>query len=76
MNKYERYKDGVLVEYQEYTSEELATKANGQIMTNILRLEAEAAQPRRIREAILGIDNGWLANQESLIAIERNKLGE
>jgi len=29
---------------------------------------------RRLREAILGIDNGWLANQESLIITERNKL--
>lgn len=44
-------------------------------LAEILRLEAQIT-PRRTREAILGTDNGWLANQESLIAIERNKLGE
>ena len=43
-------------------------------LAKILRLEAEAAQPRRIREAILGTDNGWLAAQEALIATERAKL--
>ena len=41
----------------------------------ISRLEAQITN-RRIREAVLSTDNGWLANQESLIAIERNKLGE
>ena len=45
-------------------------------LAEIIRLEAEASKPRRIREALLGIDNGWLENQESLIVIERNKLGE
>ncbi len=39
----------------------------------ILRLESQIT-PRRIREAVLGIDNGWLDTQDSLIIIERNKL--
>ena len=29
---------------------------------------------RRYREAIAGTDDGWLANQENLIAVERGKL--
>lgn len=41
----------------------------------ISKLESQIT-PRRIRDAVLGTDNGWLTNQESLIAIERNKLGE
>jgi hypothetical protein len=40
----------------------------------IMQLEAEITN-RRLREAILGTDNGWLVKQESLIAIERAKLG-
>ncbi len=44
------------------------------IKNEISRLETGMTL-RRIREAILGIDNGWMANQESLIAIERIKLG-
>lgn len=40
---------------------------------NILRLEAQTTN-RRLREAILGTDNGWLANQDALIVIERDKL--
>lgn len=39
----------------------------------IRRLEGEVTQ-RRMREAALGTDGGWLANQESLIAAERAKL--
>ncbi len=50
-----------------------STKRNA--LAEIARLESEIT-PRRTREAILGTDNGWLANQESLIATERNKLGE
>jgi len=37
------------------------------------RLEAEIT-PRRYREKILGIGNGWLARQDALIAAERAKL--
>lgn len=30
--------------------------------------------PRRLREAVLGVDNGWLAGVENQIALERAKL--
>lgn len=43
------------------------------IFEEIARLESEVT-PRRIREAVLGTDDGWLANQEALIAAERSKL--
>jgi len=39
----------------------------------IVRLEAEVSQ-RRLREAALGSDGGWLAAQDALITTERNKL--
>jgi len=39
----------------------------------IERLERQIT-PRRMREAVLGTDGGWLANQEALIAAERGKL--
>ena len=42
-------------------------------MAEITRLELQVTQ-RRIREATLGTDGGWLANQEALIAAERSKL--
>ena len=50
-----------------------STKRNA--LVEISRLESQIT-PRRTREAILGTDGGWFANQESLIVIERNKLGE
>ena len=65
------WQDGKWVAPPPPTAEELARQA---ILKEIARLEAEAAQPRRIREAILGTDNGWLAAQEALIATERAKL--
>lgn len=37
------------------------------------RLEGQITS-RRLREATLGTDGGWLANQETLIAAERAKL--
>jgi hypothetical protein len=43
------------------------------IISGIETLEA-AITPRRMREAILGVDGGWLAAQEVLIAAERAKL--
>lgn len=43
------------------------------VISEINRLESEQT-PRRMREHALGVDNGWLANQEVLIAIERAKL--
>lgn len=45
-------------------------------IAEIFRLELEASKPRRIREAILGTDNGWMANQENLIEEQRNIIKE
>lgn len=50
-----------------------AGRAKRDALNEITRLENQITE-RRKREAILGTDNGWLANQESLIAIERAKL--
>ena len=41
----------------------------------IARLEGQVTQ-RRIREAIIGIDDGWLVDQDNLITAERAKLQE
>lgn len=43
------------------------------IKTEIAALEATIT-PRRTREAILGTDNGWLAQQEAAIAALRAQL--
>jgi hypothetical protein len=48
-------------------------EAEAVVQNQIIALEA-IVTPRRIREAILGTDGGWLANQEALIAAERSKL--
>ena len=45
------------------------------IKADIAALE-EKVTPRRTREAILGIDNGWLANQEAAITLLRQQLAE
>ncbi len=45
------------------------------ITSEINRLESQQT-PRRLREHALGTDNGWLENQENLIAVERAKLEE
>jgi|TARA_R110000823_G_scaffold59668_1_gene143129 hypothetical protein len=42
--------------------------------TRQIEVLEKAISPRRIREAILGTDGGWLAAQEALIATERAKL--
>lgn len=39
----------------------------------IVQYEREVT-PRRIREAILGVDGGWLATKDAEIATERSKL--
>ena len=44
-------------------------------MAEIIALESEIT-PRRQREAILGVDNGWLANQDAAIADLRKKLAK
>lgn len=45
----------------------------GQIKAQILALEATVTQ-RRVRDAILGTDGGWLANVEAQIAVLRGQL--
>lgn len=46
---------------------------NAAVMTAITALEAEVTQ-RRIREAVLGTDNGWLADLEAEIAVLRGQM--
>lgn len=46
---------------------------NAPILNRIKALEMKVTQ-RRLREAALGTDGGWLANQDALMAIERGKL--
>lgn len=41
--------------------------------SEIARLEGEVTQ-RRMREAALGTDGGWLSHQEALISAERGKI--
>lgn len=49
-------------------------KASGQnVLSQIAKLEATVTQ-RRQREAILGIDNGWLADVNAQIVALRAKL--
>lgn len=56
--------------YQEFQPDVI--KLNDSL-SEIIRLESSITQ-RRMREAILGIDNGWLADVESKIAALREKL--
>jgi len=42
-------------------------------LKEIHSLESQVT-PRRVREAILGTDDGWLEQQESLITAKRNEL--
>ena len=60
-------------ELAQYNAEQAQTNARLSVLRKIRKLENQVTI-RRLREAILGIDNGWLANQESLIAAERSKL--
>ena len=48
-------------------------KPRQDVQRQILILES-AITPRRLREAVLDIDNGWLENQENLINQQRNLL--
>ena len=43
------------------------------ILLQILNLEGQITT-RRLREAVLGIDNGWLANIEAQIVVLRGQL--
>lgn len=45
----------------------------GGVASQIAKLEASIT-PRRMRESILGIDNGWMANVDAQIATLRLKL--
>lgn len=64
MATHETYDNGVLVSSEEITIP---------VLQQIIDLEAHITQ-RRIREAILGIDNGWLADIEEQIATLREGL--
>ena len=43
------------------------------ILAQISNLEAEIT-PRRMREAVLGVDGGWLASKEAEIQVLRGQL--
>lgn len=58
----------VLVDPPPPTTEQL-------VVSEIIALESEIT-PRRQREAILGIDNGWLANQDAAIANLRKNIAK
>jgi hypothetical protein len=60
-------------QYRDRTIAEISASYKKSRFAEIIRLEGQIT-PRREREAILGIDNGWLAAQEALITIERAKL--
>lgn len=53
--------------------EDIVEKERDTILKQIIELESQVTQ-RRIREAVLGVDNGWLANIESQIAELRARL--
>ena len=50
-----------------------APKESELILLEISQLESQIT-PRRLREALLGTDNGWLANQDAIIADKRKGL--
>lgn len=47
---------------------------NVAILEQIATLEAEQSKPRRVREAILSIDNGWMLETNAQIATLRSSL--
>ena len=63
------------IEAQEAIDEAIwdADSVRRNAIAEIERLESEQTK-RREREALLGIDNGWLATLEALIVTERAKL--
>lgn len=78
------FKKMVNGELVDMTTQEIATqqameaewegqKARTQIIEQIQELEL-LETPRRISEAILGLDNGWLANNRAQIALLREQL--
>lgn len=61
------YIDGVLVDSEDSVPPTMT------IQQQIAALESQVT-PRRYREAILGSDNGWLANMEAQIVALRAQL--
>lgn len=59
--------------YDANETEFLAQKAKEVILNEISFIE-NSITPRRTREAILGTDDGWLAEQEAAIALLRQQL--
>jgi len=51
-----------------------ALKTDAQKLKQTIKQLESSITSRRYREAIAGTDDGWLANQENLIAVERGKL--
>lgn len=48
--------------------------SNAEIRKQIYALESQQSSPRRMREAVLGIDNGWLEGINTQIETLRNSL--
>ena len=59
--------------YSETQPAPVAPSAADQVKAQIAELEAQVT-PRRMREAVLGTDGGWLAAQDAAIAALRAKL--
>lgn len=57
-------------QYREKTIEELLVDSTDAALLEVARLESEITS-RRLREAVLGTDGGWLAAQEAYISIQR-----
>lgn len=57
----------------EPTAEELLVQKNTPILAQIAELESQQTD-RRVREAVLGVDSGWLANLNNQIATLRAQL--
>jgi len=57
----------------ERLSESLKQEGVGELLSQIRELEVQAT-PRRIREASIGTDKGWMKNLDAQIAVLRAKL--
>jgi hypothetical protein len=60
-------------EYEARQAEWFAGEARRVVLAQIKELEKQITI-RRIRESILGVDNGWLANIDAQIATLRSQL--
>ncbi len=52
----------------------ISSKTAVQLALDEIELLEKEITPRRTREAVLGVDGGWLSRQESLIATQRSKI--